>query len=73
MGSEENAPQSQPSGPWRAGATFVMGVTGSLFRGLMYGANQLEVHGLEKFLQVLDGRKDVKARERGLITGTGSV
>ena len=69
MGSEEDVPQSQPSGPWRATATFVMGVTGSLFRGLMYGANRPDVHGLEKFLQVLDDRKDVKKRERGLITG----
>ena len=69
MGSEEDTPQSQPSAPWRAAATFVMGVTGTLFRGLMYGANRPEVHGLDQFLQVLDGRKDVEKRERGLITG----
>ena len=68
MGSEEDAPQSQPSAPWRAAATFVMGVTGTLFRGLMYGANRPEVHGLDKFLQVLDQRKDVEKRKRGLIT-----
>ena len=69
MGSEEDAPQSQPSALWRAAATFFMGVTGTLFRGLMYGANYPDVHGLDKFLQVLDERKDVKKRERGLITG----
>lgn len=35
----------------------------------MFGANRTEVHGLDKFLEMLDRRKDPEGRERGLITG----
>ncbi|KAJ9639507.1 Lyso-phosphatidylcholine acyltransferase [Coniosporium tulheliwenetii] len=45
-----------------------MGVTGLLTRGFLFGASRTEVHGLEGFLKLLDARKDVQGRERGLIT-----
>jgi hypothetical protein len=35
----------------------------------LYGANKTETVGLEKFLEVLDGRMDVGKRDRGLLTG----
>jgi hypothetical protein len=46
-----------------------MGLTGSLSRGFLYGLNRIEVVGLDRFLETLDGREDVDGRERGLVTG----
>lgn len=46
-----------------------MGVTGSISRLFMFGANTTEVHGLDGFLELLDKRSDVRSRQRGLITG----
>jgi hypothetical protein len=50
----------------------IMGLTGALSRGFLYGLNKMEVVGLDKFMQKLDNRKDIEGRERGLITGKGS-
>lgn len=47
-----------------------MGVTGFLSRYFLFRFNNTEVIGLDRFLEVLDGRKDVGAREKGLLTGT---
>jgi monolysocardiolipin acyltransferase len=65
-----NPPPTSPSLPWRFSSSLIMGLTGSLSRGFLYGLNYMEVIGLEKFIETLDKRKDVKGRERGLITGT---
>ena len=46
-----------------------MGLTGSIFRVMLLNANRTEVHGLDQFLGLLDKRHDIKARERGLVTG----
>lgn len=46
-----------------------MGLTGSLSRGFYYGLNHMEVIGLDRFKETLDRRRDIKGRERGLITG----
>lgn len=46
-----------------------MGITGSISRLFMFGANTTEVHGLDGFLELLDKRSDVRNRKRGLITG----
>lgn len=62
-------PPSQPSLPWRVGSSIVMGVTGTLSRLFLFGANTTETHGLDGFLRLLDKRHDVENRERGLITG----
>ncbi len=32
--------------------------------------NSVEVHGLDNFLDLLDKRKDIEGRERGLLTST---
>jgi monolysocardiolipin acyltransferase len=61
---------SQPSLPWRATSSFVMGVTGFLSRSFLFGFSYTEVIGLDRFLEVLDGRKDVSSRDKGLLTGT---
>ena len=46
-----------------------MAFSGSISRAFLFGLNRTEVHGLDDFLEVLDGRADVEGRERGLITG----
>jgi monolysocardiolipin acyltransferase len=45
-----------------------MGAVGLLCKGFL-GLNKVETHGMEGFLKLLDERKDVAGRERGLITG----
>jgi hypothetical protein len=62
-------PPTQPSLPWRASSSFVMGVTGALSRAFLYGLSNTETVGLERFLEILERRKDVAGRERGLLTG----
>lgn len=46
-----------------------MGLTGSVSRGFLYGFNNIEVYGLERFIQSLDRRRDPNSREKGLLTG----
>lgn len=60
---------SQPSLPWRIGSCIVMGVTGTLSRMFLFGVNTTEVHGLGGFLELLEQRRDIDNRRRGLITG----
>lgn len=43
--------------------------SGSISRAFLFGLNRTQVHGLDQFLEVLDGRADINGRERGLITG----
>lgn len=64
-----HSPQ-QPSLPWRAASSFIMGVTGALSRCFLFGLSNTEVIGLDRFLEVIERRKDVEARDRGLLTGT---
>lgn len=68
--SVANAQPRKPGALWRATSTFVMATTGMLCRSFLYGLNDVEVVGLDNFLKLLDARKDVEARQRGLITGT---
>ena len=63
-------PPTTPSLPWRFTSSLIMGLTGSLSRGFLYGLNHMEVVGLDRFIETLDQREDVDGRERGLITGT---
>ncbi|XDG01095.1 hypothetical protein ABKA04_000710 [Annulohypoxylon sp. FPYF3050] len=63
----------QPSLPWRMTSSMVMGLTAALSRGFLYGLNSVEVVGLDRFLEVLDKRKDVEKRQRGLITVSNHV
>ena len=61
---------SQPSLPWRVGTSIVMGVFGSLSRVFLFGASSTEEHGLDNFMGLLDKRRSVDGRERGLLTGS---
>lgn len=64
---------SQPSLPWRATSSFVMGVTGFLSRSFLFGFSHTEIIGLDRFLEVVDERKDVGSRNRGLLTGISNL
>ncbi|KAI1805801.1 hypothetical protein F4811DRAFT_560844 [Daldinia bambusicola] len=66
-------PLQQPSLPWRMTSSVVMGLTAALCRTFLYGLNSVEVTGLERFLEVLDQRKDVEKRQRGLITVSNHI
>ncbi|MCJ1340568.1 hypothetical protein MMC09_005864 [Bachmanniomyces sp. S44760] len=63
----ESSP-SQPSLPWRVASSATLGIFGSLSRLFIFGANSTEVHGLENFLRLVDSRRNIEGRERGLIT-----
>lgn len=62
-----------PSTPWRAASAFTMGAVGLLCKGFLSGLSRVETHGMDDFLQLLDEREDVGARQRGLITGMRAV
>ncbi|TVY59323.1 Lysophosphatidylcholine acyltransferase [Lachnellula suecica] len=59
--------------PWRFSSSLIMGLTGSISRGFLYGLNKTEVVGLDRFLELLDQRKDVEGRNRGLVTVSNHV
>ena len=62
-------PPDAPSLPWRISSSIVIGISGFLTRSFYMGLNSVEVHGLDRFLELLDKRKDIDGRERGLLTG----
>jgi len=62
-------PPATPSLPWRFSSSVIMGLTGSLSRGFLYGLNKMDVIGLDRFLETLDRRRKPEERDRGLLTG----
>ncbi|KAI1313761.1 acyltransferase [Xylaria venustula] len=60
--------RAQPSLSMRVTSSLIMGLTASLSRVFLYRLNSVEVTGLQRFLDILDRRKDVNKRERGLLT-----
>lgn len=62
------APHS-PNLPSRIASVMIMGLTGVISRTFLYGFNDIEVKGLDRFKQLLDSREDPERRERGLLTG----
>lgn len=51
----------------------VMGLTGTLSKSFLNGLNDLEVFGLDNFVELLESRSDPFQRQRGLITGTATT
>jgi hypothetical protein len=64
------ASPAQPGLPTRMATSLTMGLVGSLSRMFLYGLSSVEVTGLERFLDILDKRRDVEGRQRGLLTGS---
>lgn len=63
----------QPTLPWRWTSAAAFGTVGFLSRSFLYALNKTEVRGLERFLEILDGRRDEKMRTKGLITGDFTI
>lgn len=53
----------------RIASVMIMGLTGVISRTFLYGFNDIEVKGLDRFKALLDSREDPERRERGLLTG----
>ncbi|KAH7344341.1 hypothetical protein BKA66DRAFT_478889 [Pyrenochaeta sp. MPI-SDFR-AT-0127] len=68
----EEQPEA-PSGPWRAASAFTMGVVGLLCKGFLSGLSRVETHGMDSFTELLDERKNVEGRERGLLTVSNHI
>jgi hypothetical protein len=58
-----------PSLQWRAASTVTIALTGLASKAFLNFACTKDVYGLDGFVKVLDERKDVAGRERGLLTG----
>lgn len=58
----------QPDLSHRVGSRLVMGAVGILVRSFMYGLSKPQINGLDKFLELLDERRNINERQRGLIT-----
>ncbi|KAK4986821.1 Lyso-phosphatidylcholine acyltransferase [Elasticomyces elasticus] len=71
--SASPVPPWQPSWPWRASSTIVVGITGFLCRSFIYGLNRTEVQGLDNLLRVIDERNEVDRRQRGLVTVSNHI
>lgn len=50
-----------------------MGVVGSISRTFLHALSNIEVFGLEKFMETLEKRRNVEERERGLLTVANHV
>ncbi|KAL0472997.1 hypothetical protein QR685DRAFT_435475 [Neurospora intermedia] len=66
------APHS-PNLPSRIASVMIMGLTGIISRTFLYGLNDVEVKGLDRFKQLLDSREDPERRERGLLTVSNHI
>lgn len=66
------AAQERPYEPpfsWRVASAATFGAVGFLSRSFLYALSNTEVRGLDRFLEILDSRKDEESRTKGLITG----
>lgn len=60
---------SKPSLRWRVASRFTMSAIGLLCKSFLVLASSTKIHGLEAFKTLLDERRDVANRKRGLLTG----
>ncbi|KAJ9154751.1 Lysophosphatidylcholine acyltransferase [Pleurostoma richardsiae] len=71
--SATGAPKRRPNSLWLGASSLIMGLTGGLFKGFLNAFNEVEVIGLQRFLELLDSRKDIQNRQRGLITVSNHI
>jgi hypothetical protein len=65
----EELPGPPNSLPWRTASTATLTTVGLLSKTFLALATSKEVYGLDAFVKLLDGRRDIEQRERGLLTG----
>jgi monolysocardiolipin acyltransferase len=58
-----------PSLRWRAGSSAALLFTGTLAKIFLNVGARADVHGLDKFVKLLDERSNIEGREKGLLTG----
>ncbi|KAB8349878.1 hypothetical protein FH972_023891 [Carpinus fangiana] len=68
MVDDAQPPPEAPSALWRAASTLTVGAVGTISRAFLKTFSKLEVNGLDDFTKLLEERRDVQGRERGLIT-----
>ncbi|KAI0481045.1 hypothetical protein GGR56DRAFT_302526 [Xylariaceae sp. FL0804] len=69
----QGLPPLQPGLPHRLASSLIMGTVSSISRAFLYGLNSVEVTGLQRFLDILDQRRDPLKRQRGLITVSNHI
>lgn len=62
-----------PSFLWRSGSYSVILFIHTICRAALFGFNKAEVHGLDRFLHLLQARADYKTRTKGLITVSNHI
>ncbi|OXV09853.1 hypothetical protein Egran_02384 [Elaphomyces granulatus] len=67
------ATMDRPSALWRVWSSMTMFEIGALCRGFLLAARTAEVNGLESFVQLLDSRRDLSKRTRGLVTVSNHI
>ncbi|TLD14317.1 uncharacterized protein PgNI_04762 [Pyricularia grisea] len=73
MGVTANGPPQQPGFTWRNTSSMLIGLSVAVSKGFLYGLNKVETIGLERFVELLDQRRDVQKRTKGLITAIIAV
>ncbi|TLD23052.1 hypothetical protein PspLS_07437 [Pyricularia sp. CBS 133598] len=73
MGVTANGPPQQPSLTWRSTSSILIGLSVAVSKGFLYGLNKVETIGLERFVELLDQRRDVQKRTKGLITVSNHI
>ena len=63
----------RPSLLWQSTSYQTFLTVAALFRGLLYGLNRTETHGLPQFLELLKSRQDYNTRTRGLLTVSNHI
>lgn len=72
LASGQQAPHSPNLGA-RIASIMIMGLTGVISRTFLYGFNDIEVKGLDRFKALLDSREEPERRERGLLTVSNHI
>lgn len=67
--AQDDYPRQRPGLGWRAASSALMGITGLLSRVFVHGGSSITVVGADPFCRLLDERRCVAARQRGLLTG----
>ncbi|KAL1972759.1 hypothetical protein VTN31DRAFT_7173 [Thermomyces dupontii] len=67
------ATTDRPSTWWRAASSMTMWQVGALCRGFLLGFCKLEVNGLDRFLELLESRRDPSKCTRGLLTVSNHI
>jgi len=63
---------SRPNARWRLTSSLVMGLTGALCKGFLFGLSHTQTTGLEQFTELLRSR-EANGRQRGLLTVSNHI